>query len=135
MKSHHYIYLVLTILIVAFISGFAVYFTSIKLFIKENLPNVTTNNVSEREKEVVVNFVPVDPEAPIALPTGTVGGMTACERLDNLKTCLKEKNPSLFAQVMEKNATSGATIEERCGNTLSDINILRMESIKSGCIY
>lgn len=139
MKSHHYLYLALTIITVALLSGFVVYFTSIKLFLKENLPGAITNNVSENEneneKETIVDFVPVDPEAPIALPTGTVGGVTACERLDNLKKCLKEKNPNLLGKVTEKNATSGATIEEKCGNTLGDINELRMESIKSGCIY
>jgi hypothetical protein len=89
------------------------------------------------EAEVQVKFVEIDPDSPITIPKGTVGGVTACERLYNLKQCLQEKNKDLVPAIAkaEKNATNSATIEDGCGETLIVLNDLREQSIKSGCVW
>ncbi|MFO0703130.1 MAG: hypothetical protein U0525_00180 [Patescibacteria group bacterium] len=135
MQKHHYLYLAIVMFGVAVVSGLVFYFTSLRLVIKNNSISIETKNEINQEQETKVKFVPVDPENPVALPKGTVGGMTACERIDNLIDCLGMKNKNLQQLVKDEIASKGATIEETCGNKMNAIMKYRMESIKSECVF
>lgn len=135
MKSHHYVLSAIIFLIVASVTAMVVYFSSIKVFIKDKISSLDANIQIDNQQEIKVDFVKVDPEAPIALPSGTVGGVTACERIDKIINCLAAKNKKLESLVEDVIATKGATIEETCGNRMSGIMKYRLESIKSGCIF
>jgi len=137
MKQHHFLYLAIIVIGVAIVSGLLLYFTSLR-FVFTTDPNSSvkkTPSMKLNEAEVKVDFVEVDPETPIAIPTGTVGGVTACERFDNIKSCLKTKNPILAETISDIIATEGATIEGKCSSVLSQILPYRVDSIKSGCIW
>lgn len=135
MKSHHKLFITLLISVVAIISALLVYLFIMRLINERK--SIASPGVGESQigDEVMVTFVPVDPDNPVALPSGTVGGFTACERLDNLKECLNDKGSDLTSIVNTKIASSGATIEDKCGNVLDQLRGIRIDSIKVGCIW
>ncbi len=135
MKSHHKIFITLLIFVAAIFSAALVYFFAMRVMSRQTGFAKSGVEKSQIEDEVVVTFAPVNPDNPAALPSGTVGGFTACERLDNLKACLNGKSSNLASIVNTKEASSGATIEDKCGNVLDQLLSIRIDSIKAGCIW
>ncbi len=76
-----------------------------------------------------------NPTNPLELGANTVGGATACERLNNLKICLQKKNSSLISRLKSPEATSGAGLNEVCGSILNELADLRPQTVEIGCIW
>lgn len=136
MKTHHVRYLVTIVLGVALMSGIAVYFFGSTLFLplRNKVMSPVAPSPRSGEAEVAVQFVPVNPEYPIELPKGSVGGRGACERLANLRTCLQNKKSEL-ATIAGRDATKAATFEESCGNTLTQLAVIRPQAAAAGCFF
>lgn len=77
----------------------------------------------------------VDADEPLRLPSGTVGGSGACERLTNLNTCLRSQLSPLTSQITLPEASWGARMEHVCGATLNDLSHIRADSMAAGCIF
>ncbi len=135
-KSHHNYYIGFIVILVAAITGFLSYSFSLRFFTNSFSSRETSNNNNvEKMKEIPITFVPVDPDYPIAIPSGTVGGKTACERLDNLRACIKNKDQDLYRFVSGTESEEGNTVEEKCGATLVLLSEIRAKSIELGCVW
>lgn len=77
----------------------------------------------------------VNPTHPLELGANTVGGSTACERLNNLKICLEQKQSSLAGRLRSPEATPSAGLNTVCGDILNELADLRPETVKVGCIW
>ena len=77
----------------------------------------------------------VNPIHPLELGANTVGGSTACERLNNLKICLEQKQSSLAGRLRSPEATPSAGLNIVCGDILNELADLRPETVKVGCIW
>jgi hypothetical protein len=77
----------------------------------------------------------VDSTYPLRPGANTIGGVTACERLNNLKSCLQEKKSPLVSRLRPPEATAGAGLESACGDILDDLADLRPASTTLGCIW
>ncbi len=76
-----------------------------------------------------------DPTYPLQLGPHTVGGVTACERLANLTSCLKERRSDLVKEITEPHASASASIETSCSLILNDLSHIRPQSVSDGCIF
>lgn len=76
-----------------------------------------------------------DPRNPLALGPQTVGGHTACERLDNLKLCLQEKQSTLAALLTSPIASPSAGLNDACGVILNAVADMRPATYALGCIW
>jgi hypothetical protein len=77
----------------------------------------------------------VDPTYPLRLGAQTVGGITACERLYNLRACLQKNKSPLISRLRTPEATAGAGLETVCGSVLNDIADIRPATTTIGCIW
>lgn len=123
-------------MLIASISGYYAYDLSVHYFSSDRSAGKYSNQKVEDEiKEVEVTFVTVDPEFPIAIPSGTIGGKTACERLYNLRSCLADKDVETHKFALETESSIGETVEDKCGDTLSTLSSIRDKSIELGCVW
>ncbi len=147
-KPLHYAVLVTIVAACAAVSAFTVHSILVGSLVKTNTL-VRSDGIKPSQRTVSpatqINFpqgpdgtyiLPTaDPTYPLRLGPNTVGGVTACERLDNLKTCLQEKNSSLAAQLRSPEATPGAGLNAVCGDLLNDLADLRPQTVEIGCIW
>ncbi|MBP6994306.1 hypothetical protein KBB12_03625 [Candidatus Woesebacteria bacterium] len=76
-----------------------------------------------------------NPTNPLELGANTVGGATACERLNNLKICLEKKQSSLAGRLRSPEATPSAGLNTVCGDILNELADIRPETVEIGCIW
>jgi hypothetical protein len=144
----HYAVLVTIVVACAVVSAFTVHSILVGSLMKtDKLVSSDSTRQSQRtvSPTIQMNFpqgpdgtyiLPTaDPTYPLRLGPNTVGGVTACERLNNLKICLQEQNSSLAAQLRSPEATAGAGLDAVCGNILNEIADLRPQSVEIGCIW
>jgi len=147
-KPLHYAVLVTIVVVCAAVSAFTVHRILVGSLVKTNtlirsnkkkLPQrmvLPTTQMNFPQSSDGIYILPTaDPTYPLRLGPNTVGGVTACERLNNLKTCLQKKNSSLAAQLRSPEATPGAGLNAVCGNLLNDLADLRPQTVEIGCIW
>jgi hypothetical protein len=147
-KPLHYAVLVTIVVACAAVSAFTVHSILVGSLVKTDTlvrsgdteaPQKTvppTNQMNFPQGPNGIYILPTaDPTYPLRLGPNTVGGVTACERLNNLKICLQKKNSSLAAQLRSPEATPGAGLNAVCGNLLNGLADLRPQTVEIGCIW
>jgi hypothetical protein len=146
LKPHHAIAFTTIVIITAAVSAFSVNRILSSLLITDR-PIPTVSNLKSpppstyptpsfpMNRDGVYILPSVDPANPIKPGNGTVGGNTACERLDNLKKCLENNKSTLAAQVLVPQVEAGVSIESLCGNRLNDLQSIRLQTIQAGCVW
>ena len=147
-KPTHYIILGCIVVACAALSAYTVHTILTGSVIKSN--DLTGSQREQQSKSnatpTIAIFLPknadgvyilptANPTNPLELGANTVGGATACERLNNLKRCLQNKNSSLAAQLRSPEATAGAGLNTVCGNMLNELADLRPQTVEIGCIW
>jgi len=103
---------------------------------EEALNESLTPTISLSKDSSGVYVLPTaDPLNPLALGPETVGGVTACERLFNLKQCLIRKNSTLEARLVTPVASASAGLNDACGLILNEASDIRPASFELGCIW
>lgn len=144
-KAIHYSLLALIVIFTAAISAFMLHGVLIRMYIvvpsrdqlrKQN-QNVTNNKETTFPVDANGTYIlpTVNPTFPLQPGYGSVGGITACARLYNLRSCLSDKKSSLVSQITIPIASSGAGLETICGSILNDLAPLRSQTVEIGCIW
>ena len=118
-KPLHYAVLVTIVVACAVVSAFTVHSILVGSLVKtdtlvrsdgtkpsQRIVSPTTQMNFPQGPEGIYILPTADPTYPLRLGPNTVGGVTACERLNNLKICLQEKNSSLAAQLRSPESLS-----------------------------
>lgn len=134
------------VIVTAAISAFTVHRILTNIIIS-NRPIPTVNNLKPpaqgayptssfpMSKEGVYVLPSVDPVNPIRPGERTVGGNSACERLDNLRQCLEKNKSGLASRVSSPQVVTGVSIESLCGDKLNNLQSIRLQTIQAGCVW
>ena len=144
-KAVHFSLLVIIVIATAAISAFTLHTVLMRLFwseketkktaaLQENRPGKEESPFPKDKNGVYILPTPHD-MFPLMPGEGSVGGVTACGRLFNLRACLTEKKSPLASQVINPVASAGAGLEDICGKALDELAPLRPQTVEIGCIW